>query len=484
VNPALPNPAAILAPLIDYLVADNPRRLSHINYGTGNWANAIAMFRAQIILNLRRIADEMASYRLPLSKGQALKELVSSEFFTQLVDVPTPAMGSVTMSRGRPTIVTAKVFLNGGVSLPIGSIASNVTAPVYQWVSLDEVTNPPGSTNAAFDCRFQCLTRGDIAIAPFDLRTIVTPVSGWTDVNNYVSGVVGSALSHGVIPEGTKFSRPASPSSIPIPVKAAEYVSTDPVIVAQGQSSVVVPIVATTTGLEGNIVIEEGQPTNQITLVDQLFDTTFAPTSSSAAGGGTFFGDDDIRRIAYAQPQGRLGPTAGAIAAGSLLGTGVRHIATWEDPILAESVAFLADGAWADASAWDLAILQTIIDQWQGFGGRTVIGTTKNIFVSVEADIQLRSADYLQDTGAISAACRVALQDYFDNRPDWYTWKTKSIQGALAQADSRILTCTAVTVKDRFGNVLSEPTTSRSDRVAHHFYLLSNGVVPSFSVPQ
>lgn len=315
----------------------------------------------------------------------------------------------------------------------------------------------------------------------------------WTATRTFNASNVG-----GVIPKGFRFTRNPNPNGVPIPLEAAEYVSIAPVTVNAADTTVVVPIRATRPGPHANVVFELGTGavvTNDVVASSPLFDAVtfvpgssvslFAPLSCTAAGGALVFSDDDIRRIAGAQPLGQQGPTRGAIVAGSYLGTGVRRVATYEDPVLARTIAFHADASWGCDTLWQSAVLQVLQDRWAGFGCKVVTGFVQNTYIRVAATIQLRSSRLLNYTNEISDNIRTAVRNYFDSRPDWYMWRLSAIRGAVYRADPRILTCTSVAVSDRFNNVLAEPSTlaALGTGAATHYYLLGDGLNATFSAP-
>ena len=386
-DPPLPSAANCLSPLIDVIVDNptstiegygNPARLQHINYGVGKWSDALAGWKAQATLNLRRVADEMMQARLPLASGQGLRELSASKFFANIVDAPTKAIGQI--------------------------VVKNVNA-----------------------------------------------AGGWLQT-------------------GIRFRRSANPTAVPVPISAADYVSTAPVYVPAGSinQTFKVPVQCVQTGTAGNVVVEHEQAAtagSDIEIVDKLFGT-FSVVSATIAGGGSSFSDPEVRAIAGAQPQGRRGPTTGAILAGAYLALGVRHVAVFDDLTNANTVLFVADESWgSDTNYWQPAVIQALLgdgsqDGWAGFGcslNPSGAGLVDNHFLDLTATVQLRSQQLLQQTSDVQTAIKKKLDDYFTSRPDWYTFRASAIRGVIARADPRILTCTAITITDRFGNAVLDP---------------------------
>lgn len=299
----------------------------------------------------------------------------------------------------------------------------------------------------------------------------------------------------GSIPVGTRFRRDANPSATPVPIQAADFVTLAAANVPFGSvagTQFTVPIQCVQTGTAGNIIAEAGliPPVfgTDLKMVDQLSFGSFTVVSATCAGGGTSFSDAEVRAIAGAQPQGRRGPTDGAIYAGSYLATGVRHVAVFEDWTNANTVIFVADESWAsDSSYWQPAVIQTLQNSWVGFGcslNPTGAGLVDNLFLNVSATVQLRNHSLLQQTAGVQAKIQAKLNDYFTLRPDWYTFRAAALRGVIARADPRVLTCTAVSVTDRFGNSISDPNAITPGTVPAsltHYALLSFN--PTFVAP-
>lgn len=309
----------------------------------------------------------------------------------------------------------------------------------------------------------------------------------------------GGAVPTGVVPKGTRWRRRGNPRAVPLPITAAEYVTSEPVVIPFGALTATLPIVAVSTGTASNIVPETGvTSTSNVELADTIYDAESGVSlndqwtleSFTAAGGSNGLTDADIRRIARGQGQGQSGPTDAAIVAGILRGTGVRHHGAFRSMLDDDSATrpntriFVADPSWASSSRWRDAIVQTLLDEWAGFGCRVTSGTVTNTFIRVEPTIQLRSARLLTNTAAISEAVRLAVRSYFDDRAEWWSWTLPSLRSAITAAHRSILTCTSVAVKDRNGNVLIAPTVDQSTATSiAHFYLLGDGLVPTFQAP-
>ena len=68
----------------------------------GRWGDPIAQWKAECSLVLHRLATEVCSARLGLAEGQALFDLVTSEFGAAIAAGPSHAMGNVVLTRPPP----------------------------------------------------------------------------------------------------------------------------------------------------------------------------------------------------------------------------------------------------------------------------------------------------------------------------------------------------------------------------------------------
>ena len=98
-NDPVPSADEIIGPGVASLIASRPASMPFVNYGVGNYAKVFAGWRAQVILLLRRLADECKSKRLALAEGDALLDLVTSEFGTPATFSATQAVGEVILTR-------------------------------------------------------------------------------------------------------------------------------------------------------------------------------------------------------------------------------------------------------------------------------------------------------------------------------------------------------------------------------------------------
>lgn len=332
----------------------------------------------------------------------------------------------------------------------------------------------------------------ELLASEFDTIVDESPVAGIGEVT--LVRVIGG--DSWVVPKGTKFIRAGNPNAYPLPLQAAEYETTDMGIYPSGVLNKTIPIRALSTGPAPNVIQETGVTTNQLTLATPLPLTNlgavvsngWSVTRGTCAGGRSALTEDDLIRIGEVQPLGEIGPTRDAIIAGLLRDTGVRHYAAIDVPSVAGLRLFLADESWGTSGQFSTNAIQTLkgstdSDAWLGFGGYVDFGLVENKFIRIEATVQLRDYRYLADTSEVSANIRATLSTFFNDRPDWYTWKLSTLRGRIARADRRILTCTSVVVKDRNDNILSEPGPIDPNLALIHYYLLADGFIPTYAGP-
>jgi hypothetical protein len=316
----------------------------------------------------------------------------------------------------------------------------------------------------------------DLCASEFDTVLPTAPLTAVGDVN-LIREVDGGP---GVIPKGTRFTRPAKSDPL-LPRTQASYVSTMDVVVPQGLFHVPVPIVATRSGAFANTpagLTPQGVPfgTTDLQLSDTLFDAGFSVQSAATAGGTDGLSDDVLKAAARAYAVGRYAPTTGAVLAAALL-NGAAYAAVVEDTTLGQSGVLALDVSWATCPSWQAAI-QTAA-QAQGFGLRAVVFDGANTFVRVRAAITLRKEANVTDTSGVTAALSAAATAYFNGRPDWYTWRTAALRAALSRAHPAIRACTLATVIDAAptSDPLSEPSATPSFATGAIHWALAPGAV-------
>lgn len=358
------------------LAASRPSAAQHI--ATGRWGDPIAMWKAQITLALRRLADECRSGRVPLAEGKALAELVASEFDAATDPSPQKAIGLVEMLRHNTTAVA--------------------------W---------PG----------------------------------------------------GLIRAGTKFSRAADPTKSPR-VRAAQYETLEPFyvdsMIPAAWAQVSLKVRAIQAGTAANIQAHDAV----LTIADTLFDTNSTVSTSRAAGGSDGVSVAKLRSLAQAASLGQYGPTTFALAAGCLLTSGVSRVAIKEYPGTTYTAdcggcrIWLCDDSWCWSSVLADSAKQRLNDSYLGFGCKAAINEVINLPVSLAATVLLRDRRYVADTVEISDNIRAACLSYFNDRPDWWTWRERSIAARIVGCDRRILSVpTTITLTDTLtGSGLAPPS--------------------------
>lgn len=121
-NPVLPPLSVAIAAGTTTLVGLRPQAEPFVSSGV--WSHVFKAWRAQLSLLRARSANEVGCSRLGLATGDALRELASSEFSSEIPPEPTRSVGTVTLSR--PASVA-----NQGGTIPKGfrfSLPANPTA--------------------------------------------------------------------------------------------------------------------------------------------------------------------------------------------------------------------------------------------------------------------------------------------------------------------------------------------------------------------
>lgn len=289
----------------------------------------------------------------------------------------------------------------------------------------------------------------------------------------------------GAIPKGTRFVRRANPRALPVPLQGAEYVSTETTTFNTGRENGPVKVVATRPGPHANTLVLSdnlnGAPNDiEIEQPTALFDT-FTTNYGEAAGGTNGVSEDTVRRIALAQAKGQYGPTRLGILVGAFRAGAHRCIVT-DDPTNATTYVLVADESWAVSTRFVDTIGQRLRDEFSGFGaGKIQMIGALNKFIRVSCTVQLRSASYLNYTGDITAAITAASREYFDERPDWNTFKLSSLRGVISRSDRRILTCTSVSIVDSGGVAVPQPIYATTNST--HLYLVDDHVDATYSAP-
>jgi hypothetical protein len=317
---------------------------------------------------------------------------------------------------------------------------------------------------------------------------------------------ISGTLPGGAIPKGFRFRRSSVPDYLP-PVPGADWESIGEISVPLNSPQALVPVIATRPGSAGNAPYFDGDNSaggaGLPVVADAIFDTNLSVIGFESAGGSDGEGDEDLRRQAMAFATGQFAPDLAAIVAGTLIGTGVHRAATFEVPQIqvtqvisnqgvtslvpaAFTAVCIADQSWSSGSAWQKQVQQSIADTTQGFGCAIVVSGVRNTRIRLVLSVKLRDAKALTDVTEIDAAIISAARAYFDDRPDWYTWKLAAIRAVISRAHPKIQVCTLATVRALVTDaVLTEPTgapiATANGIQCTHYELASNGVITTYT---
>lgn len=291
-------------------------------------------------------------------------------------------------------------------------------------------------------------------------------------------------LPAGVIRNGTTFFKASNPNNQPLAITGATYTVSQDIIVQSGQTTVIVPIVASNSGPNANTPSDKivGSSITLNTVIQptqQLFDSNFTVSDSHSAGGSqTPNADPLLRRLATANFQGKFGPTLGAITAGALFVSGVANLAVLDNDFNARTVIFPTDESWAYSERLNAEVGQYVRDNSAGFGCSIQMGKTANQFIHVSATVNLFETNDLVNTSPILQNIQDTLTFYFNSRPDWWTWKTNTIAAAIVSADRKIFSATSIVVTDAVtGSTISQPgpiVLDLNNPILQHYYLTDN----------
>lgn len=401
-KPQVPRPEDIVGAGIDAFVGQRPAALSRINSNQGPYAQIFRSgFRAQSVLALRRLSDECTSARVATASGDALRQLVQSEFGAIVSTDPTYAIGEVVLTRSAGTYPA------------------------------------------------------------------------------------------GTIPKGARFKRSANPTGVPAYSEARYKAIADTPIVS-GQTTATVIVEAEKSGPDANIILFQttgiSPPAHPAVAsgsnVDALFDTNFSVTSITAGGGGNGISDTTLKQLARASSQGAAGPIRAAFKAYALQYSGVARVAAIEDGTTSILHVRILDSSWGGSVTWTARASQTLQDNACGFGERFDVGYAFNLPIRVEATVMLTDAKYSNYTADIDEAIRVALQSYFDDRDDWWMFRTSAVRAVISRADPRILVCTSATVKNfTDSSVIADPAVTTSAVSLYHYYFTPKSLISTYVSP-
>lgn len=539
----IPSPADVLGPGVDALLEARPTAAPYVD--TGRWGDVIVGHRGQFGLARKRLAAEASAARLPFATGEALSDLARSEYDTPRSSGPVEAVGEVVLTR---TVVHYVADEESLAAVTTGATDATDEATMVArgnaaaqlllyhgtriWSSAagtgSHSASPPGLPSSpgfvllgsmTVNCDVANIMKQEIndhfaslvfhpeadTVSPVDVDDAVpsdgAAVYGFNTVSaqNSLLAVVNACYealtahmaleaTAGTIRAGTTWAVLASPTAVP-PVSGAQYAVTQDTPCGTGSQTVTVPVVATRPGAYGNIpawVI--GGPTLRYTT-PTLFDTAatlkFSTTVIRAAGGSEGQTDPELRRAAGAAALGSAGPTTTALIAGALRTVGASRTVVRDDYSTGAAVVYPVDPLWAQSDRWNAVVEQTLRDDpWLGWGCKLVMGTVANRVVRLDVTVALRDAAYLADTSDLTDAIQTALRAYFDDRPDWYIWRTSAIKSVVAGADRvRILSCPTTIVRSATGVTIAEPAQPTAGAALTHWVFADNAVSITYTQP-
>lgn len=411
------------------LTSRRPEARQHVESG---WYGAVLRgWGGQASICRRRLGAEVAATRLPLAEGEALLQLAESEYWAALSRQPREAVGEATLQRTVDNTQSGQAGNFTPGTLPAGAQLRRVAAASAQ----------PPREEAIYAVR--------------------EAVYAGPDDSEPVTDLGGGQYRH------TQRIVPTLDA-----VRAGPHANGPEFVDLAGEE------------LAGEIVSD-------------LWDSSWQCLSLQAAGGQLEPGDEQVRAFAGSSHRGRLGPVDAAILAGAYSHGGIWRAILVDDPATGISKLYLADQSWAYSQALLADVGQVLLGRgpeqagspqrrWLGFGARVETRPVKNRLVTVQTTVTLRSPDYQEQTSEISDRIRDALTDYFDNRPDFWSWKAVALGGLISVADRRILSCDSVTVLDRDGAALSEPAAvvdPTTDLWLVHYYLVDQSLQVAYQLP-
>ena len=340
---------------------------------------------------------------------------------------------------------------------------------------------------------------------PPDPQRAVGEAVIFRQVVNASSGTIGN-FTAGSIPVGKRFRRAAAPDAFP-PREEALYQTTEPQVVDKNDTqppqnlgggqyrhtqAFALNVAAMREGPHANTPYDGSSASVECELVDTLFSADFEATEVVAAGGTLGIADEQLRALALATYSGLNGPNVQALIAGALTDPGVRRAVHFLDPNTARAVLYVGDESWASSFNYRQRVLKRLnAKPWTGFGARCELRGIQNVGITLKATVMLRGSEYSGDVADIAAAVRKVTRRYFDERPDWYTWRLSALGGIISSADPkrRVLTCTSVQVTGSTGTALTEPSvnfiqdTGTLPNLLNHYNLLGDGVHLTFETP-
>ncbi len=538
--PTLPD---VVGAAKDAIVESRPATAPHVESGV--WAVVLSGWRGQFAKASARLVDEAKSARLPLAEGAALTPIAAVDFFTPRQPDPLRSVGEVILERavvhytdGDP--ITAAEATDETTSLAL--IQALAEAGNEHFGSVWSPSSGLGSHLADDGSSLSdgpTTTMDDLVALANDAKSVITAHAGNLDAHPdadttntvtvddaFVSdtGMAYSAQSQaskaslwrvlnacrsafnahvrlearaGTIRKGTRFLLAAQPTASP-PLLAGTYEATADVPLATGADEVTVPVQAPTAGAAANLAAwVSGQgPEAVVTAGVALFDASqpeqarLAVASLAAAGGRDGAQPDrPLRQAASASYAGLRGPIDRALVAGALRGLGASRVAILTDYAAGGVYVYVTDESWAQSERWLASIAQGLKDPdtgWLGLGCRLRgMGAVVNRLVRPELTISVRDVRYLQDTTELTATLQALVRAYFDDREDWYTIRSETLQALCSAADrKRILTCSRVRIRDGNGIPVDDTGTIAAGDTLIHNHFADQPLDVTYTAPQ
>lgn len=543
--PILPGAREIIGPAKDALIAERSTAALHVERDH-NYAKILGGWRGQFNVALGRLGSEVAAARASMATGTALSELTAGRFDTPRLEGPTKAIGELVLERevvhvrswplitaadatteatatallvaiaaamngadGHPRSVYSRATGLGSHSLtdttaafatsPFANMGALVTAVNGAKLQANRhLANTRMSDGVALEVHLDADTANTITAADAVASAGGSAFSANTraaqqSVLLVVNAVKRALNAHfaleargGTVRNGTKISVAAAPTAVP-PIEASTHEVSRDTFVPAGEQRATLLTRATLAGPASSLPLVTGR-TPTVSLQGQLFDAgatlAFVPSTLRAAGGTQGQADETLRVAAAASWTGTVAPTLDALLAGTLRTAGVAHYAELDNPLTGTAWVYATDETWAQSDAWLEGVKEQLEAYWLGLGCKVDMGPVINRIVRVRLTVVLRDAIHLTDTAPITALLQRALLTYFNDRPDWWIWRTATLRGVCVVADrAKILQVTEAVVLDADDVPIAEPTTPDAGEAMTHWRFADGALEISYVGP-
>ncbi len=201
------------------------------------------------------------------------------------------------------SLVTTEVTLNAGITLPAGSIAAVSGDPDSQFRTTEDATNSGGAP-AAITVVMESVETGPVAAPLGTLTVIVTPVTGWTAVDNGTAKAdLGRIISDDVELRTSRLAELFALGSGTLGSMRAAVAKLEGVESVQGRENVTS---ATVDGLpmkSFEIVLWDGSPTatEDDDIAQAIFDHAPSGIEPFGSSSGTATDDDGPHTVAFSR---------------------------------------------------------------------------------------------------------------------------------------------------------------------------------------